>query len=238
MSHSSFYTIRDMARELALPESTVRYYRDVFSAFLPVASSGTRRLYPAESLRRIALIATGYADGKRRSEIETELASEGGTSTPNPTNGTTAIAKYDELLATVLDGERERRETLWQMAGEIVRLGEAIEQQHAVLGVTAERVVGRDRALAPGQADGELEDDDGIPVAESAAIDSVVEAELDSLRQELARERELVERLRRSKVEMERRVADAETQLGDRAPSTHENRRRSVFGKLLFRDDT
>jgi hypothetical protein len=95
------------------------------------------------------------------------------------------------------------------MAGEILRLGEAVERQHAVLqeiarqlerGVAGEAAAG-DRPATPGP-------------------------ELEALRGELARERELVERLRRSKLDIERRAAEAETALAQ----AREGGLRRVFG--------
>ncbi|MBI2536499.1 MAG: hypothetical protein HYW06_05955 [Gemmatimonadetes bacterium] len=114
-------------------------------------------------------------------------------------------------MATILDGERERREVMWQMARELVRLGEAIERQHVILSRFAEVVTPPDRALAAPAA-AEAVARSSMSSAASAA--PAAQGELDQLRQELARERELVERLRRSKLEIERRAAEAEAQLG------------------------
>jgi hypothetical protein len=59
-------------------------------------------------------------------------------------------------------------------------------------------------------------------------------SELDSLREELANERALVERLRRSKLEIERRAAEAEARASAR-PSRE--MKRSVLSRLLSRDE-
>ncbi len=189
--------MRDIARELGLPESTVRYYRDAFAGYLPVVGTGRRRRYPPEAIPLLRVVAEGYAQNWARPDIERALEElfgrEGTTAVAAVGTGAplTAAPRHDELLATVLDGERERREVMWQMARELVRLSEAIERQEVLLAQLAERVEGAGRAL---------------PAA--AAAD-----ELESLRRELAEERDLVERLRRSKLEIERRAAEAEAKL-------------------------
>lgn len=248
MADGHLHTIRDVARELDLPESTVRYYRNAFSAYLPSVGTGRRRRYPAEAIPLLRLVAQGYAQNRPRAEIEQALSESLGASSGG--KPTTAIAPHgfggnahrDELLATILDGERERREVMWQMARELVRLGEAIERQHVILTRFTEQVTAAERTLP---AAAPLTP---IPIVEvSASLESVaapplpgaggeVEAaqrELEELRHELARERELVERLRRSKLEIERRAAEAGAQLGGggSAPA-----RRGLWGRLLARE--
>ena len=260
------YTVRDIARELALPESTVRYYRNAFAAYLPSVGAGRRRRYPPEVIPLLRLVAEGYAQNRPRVEIEQALteslgAASGGrpaTAVAPPGFGTNP--HRDELLATVLDGERERREVMWQMARELVRLGEAVERQHAMLAKLVEHLPAPGRTL-PATGDGGV----AAEVAGTAgyyATSSVPAAtpsppapagapaappapparpqapaarhELEQLRQELARERELVERLRRSKLEIERRAAEAEAQLAEAGGTPQ---RRGLFGRFLTRDD-
>jgi hypothetical protein len=129
-----------------------------------------------------------------------------------------------------------------------VRLGEAIERQQVVLARLAETVTGSSRSLAPAVAEaGEAAGDGGAAEAagEGGGVTAVVAAaaaspafaaqiELDRLRQELARERELVERLRRSKLDVERRAAEAEARLGEGGAGPG---RRGFLGKLLARED-
>lgn len=50
-------TIADIARALDLPESTVRYYRDRFSEFVPSVGEGRTRRYRAEALEVLRCIA-------------------------------------------------------------------------------------------------------------------------------------------------------------------------------------
>ncbi len=245
MADSRLYTIRDVARELGLPESTVRYYRNAFAGYLPSVGTGRRRRYPAEAIPLLRLVAEGYAQNRPRIEIELALGEAGrgqGTARavmPAPARGIGDDGGRDELLATILDGERERREVMWQVARELVRLGEAIERQQAVLTRLAEAVTGPSRPLvtaSAGDAGGAAEAAEGAGAtspAPAASPASLAQAELDQLRQELSRERELVERLRRSKLDIERRAAEAEALLGEggAAPA-----RRGFFGRLLARE--
>ena len=187
------YSVRQLADELGLPESTVRYYRDSYGSYLPVIGTGPRRLYPAETLERLRMIRQGYQNGLSRTAIEEQLA-EGPTSVPLTGNGETAVTRYEDLVATILDGERERRE--------------------AILNAMADRVGVPQRALPEGSSYEHSHED--VPHAEASPIDPAVEIELATLRAQLDHERELVERLRRSKVEMERRAAEAEELLRDR----------------------
>ena len=48
MSDTQLYTIREIAQELDLPESTVRYYRDAFPEHIATVGTGRRRRYPGE----------------------------------------------------------------------------------------------------------------------------------------------------------------------------------------------
>ena len=224
MADGHLYTIRDVARELGLPESTVRYYRDAFSAYLPSVGTGRRRRYPADAIPLLRLVAEGYAQNRPRAEIEQALSESLGASSagkPAMAPAGFGIHERDELLATVLDGERERREVMWQMARELVRLGEAIERQQVVLAGLARQ------ASAPGHT---------LPsaaVGEAPLETPSAQQELEQLRHELARERELVERLRRSKLDIERRAVEAEAQLGTGGALA----RGGLLGKLLSRGD-
>jgi DNA-binding transcriptional MerR regulator len=250
MTDGRLYTIRDVARELGLPESTVRYYRNAFAAFLPSVGTGRRRRYPAEAVPLLRLVAEGYAQNRPRIEIEQALGEAGGSqgasrpAVPVPARGFGGDAGRDELLATILDGERERREVMWQMARELVRLGEAIERQQTLLTRMVERAP---LPLRAGEAEGTGGAADlgasstaAAPPAPAPSASlappaiSTAQAELDRLRQELARERELVERLRRSKLDVERRAAEAEARLGEGGAGPG---RRGFLGKLLARED-
>lgn len=224
------YTIRDIARDLGLPESTVRYYRDAFAGYLPTVGSGRRRRYPPEAADVLRTVARGFAEGLRREQIEHALGGAPAAAAPPVeigvrTSGTHLPAPtHDELLSTILDGERDRREAMWQMAREIVRLGEAIERQHELLSEVAGHMARQSqRALAAGPQSPPV----GEPVP--AFDPEELNRELDTLREQLEQERELVERLRRSRLDFERRATEAEERL-EEAESTQ--RRGGLLGRF------
>lgn len=205
------YTIRDIARELGLPESTVRYYRDAFAAHLPTVGTGRRRRYPPDALDILRTVARGFAEGRRREQIAHELGgASAAVAVSTGSLATTALAgpSPDDLLALVLDGERERREAMWQMAREIVRLGEVIERQHEFLREVAGELT-RQRPALPAGAPAPA----GSVIPEARFDADELTRELERLREQLEQERELVERLRRSRLAFERRAAEAESQL-------------------------
>lgn len=212
------YTLREIAHELDLPESTVRYYRDAFAVYLPTVGTGRRRRYPPEAVDVLRAVAAGFAAGRRRDQIEHELggAPEPAAAAPvashavelNYRSAPLPAQTYEDLLATILDGERERREVMWQMAREIVRLGEAIERQHGLLSEMAEQLARGAAPALPAADTTEAAPDPGLDTAALAA-------ELETLQDQLGQERELVERLRRSRLEFERRATEAEARLSE-----------------------
>ena len=139
----------------------------------------------------------------------------------------------DAVIATILDGERERREAMWQMAREMFRLGETLERQQLLLSQLLERVVAGERALLVPPREPALPADREPPGGSRESVASSI-LELEALREELARERELVERLRRSKLDIERRAAEAEARLSD--PPRPSGGSRSLLDRLITRD--
>src|SRR6185436_16002045 len=146
MSEEPLLTLRQLAQELALPESTVRYYRDTFLDHIPSVGTGRRRRYPKEAVAVLRSIANSYGNGRSRAEIIAAIHDR--PDRPAPTHAVTEkpqraipideVSNLD-LLAAILDGEREQRDALWQMAKEIVRLTEVLETQDKVLTEIADR---------------------------------------------------------------------------------------------------
>ncbi|MBI4420753.1 MAG: MerR family transcriptional regulator [Gemmatimonadetes bacterium] len=227
-------TLREIARELNLPESTIRYYRDAFALYLPAVGMGRRRRYPADVLELFRVIAEGYSQNLNREDIEAKLQEIAPLPTPTPQPASDAAphtalrvhsrtslsgARNDELVATILDGERERREVMWQIAREIVRMGEALDRQQSLLSQIAQHLdlaPGRTLPPAPATSAPTAAGPGPEPATAAEAETSALAKELQALREELQKERELVERLRRSKLEIERRAAQAEAELIER----------------------
>ena len=237
---SQTYTLRDIAREVNLPESTIRYYRDAFAAYIPTVGLGRRRRYAPEALDIFRMIVDGFAQSLSREDIEARLQEvlPQVSTTPVPA-APTALRLHrhtpvqnqptEQLIATIMDGERERRDVMWQLAREIVRMGEVLErQQMALVQITQHLDWGANRMLPAGQ--------DGLPVpytgpAPPVPNESSLANELHALREELQRERELVERLRRSKLEIERRATAAEAELEHRGETPDMGALRTFLSK-------
>jgi len=160
MSDEPLFTLRELADQLSLPESTVRYYRDAFLDHIPSVGTGRRRRYPEPALAVLRTIARAYASGRPRSAIlglieAVAPAAATETVAPRPKQArrarardTTEVTNLD-LLAAIVDGEREQREALWQMAQEIVRLTQVLESQEKVLGELSEHTGMQLRAPEP-----------------------------------------------------------------------------------------
>src|SRR3990172_3903362 len=150
MPDENLLTLQQLTAELGLPESTVRYYRDAFLDHIPSVGTGRRRRYPPQAVAVLRSIARSYAAGRRRRAAKPAHPPEGTPHRPPP-RPRRALEDVSTLalLAAILDGEREQRDALWQMAKEIVRLSEVLEGQDHVLVEIADRagvaVPGRDR---------------------------------------------------------------------------------------------
>lgn len=133
---------------------------------------------------------------------------------------------HDQLLEMMSAAEQERREMAWQMTRELLRLREMVEQQQLMvsklMAELAHTPPSTDEPSSPGQTD-EADPD-------TSTTSTRFEHELDELRAALEKEREVVERLRRSKLELERRATNAEETLDAM-------RNRGFFDRLLGRDD-
>ena len=148
MTDETLLTLRQLAEELQLPESTVRYYRDAFIDHIPSVGKGRRRRYPPEAITVLRAIAASYAAGRSRAEIiagiHDHTRSQPGSvalsesSQPQRTVPLEEVTNLD-LLAAILDGEREQRDALWQMAKEIVRLTEVLSGQDQVINQIADQ---------------------------------------------------------------------------------------------------
>lgn len=144
MPDEPLYTLRELGEQLSLPESTVRYYRDAFLDHIPSVGTGRRRRYPPAALAVLRSIAKGYGSGLSRAAIMGRMDGDPVAPAAQPVAGTprprrrahaaeTAEVTNLDLLAAIVDGEREQREALWQMAQEIVRLTGVLESQEKIL---------------------------------------------------------------------------------------------------------
>jgi len=71
---AAYLTNADIARHLDLPESTVRYYRDRFVAYLPMVGEGRNRRYQPEALEVFRVIAEILRNNGTATDVEAALS--------------------------------------------------------------------------------------------------------------------------------------------------------------------
>ncbi len=231
------YTLCQLARALNLPESTTRYYRDTFALHVPWVGSGARRRYPEKALETLRFIAESYASGNTREQIESALNS----SPPSAANAQSPLpirsnggspSGYEQLVTAVLEGEREQRQLMWQMVQEITRFGDVVERQQRILvELIQESFDGSGHSLMPGQDEADIVVDEDVIEVEGKTPPEDGSRQVKLLEDELSQERDLVERLRRSRLELERRTAMAEERLREARD------RPGLLTRLLSRHD-
>src|SRR5258706_15353116 len=98
MPDEPLLTLKQLAEELHLPESTVRYYRDAFLDHIPSVGTGRRRRYPREAVAILRSIADDYAAGRQRKQIAAGM-NGGGTA-----SAAVAVSAEKASRAMPLDG--------------------------------------------------------------------------------------------------------------------------------------
>jgi DNA-binding transcriptional MerR regulator len=214
-------SIREIARRTDVPESTLRYYRNVFAELIPTVGRGRNRRHPEDAIERFQLIATLFSAGESRSTVRRELkraagqADEpGGEPLPagtdsDPARGypiTVAERAYlsspelEDLLAALLIRDRE----LAAMHRDLLEMvGQLLHALGRLANVRTPSPTARPEAAIPAPPH-------EPPRTDTAGSAGSEPLELEQLRDTLARERETVERLRKARLELERRVARLE----------------------------
>ncbi|MFH1537668.1 MAG: MerR family transcriptional regulator [bacterium] len=77
-------TIREIAAELDVPESNLRYYRDYISEFLPSKGRGRKRRYSSEALEIFRDVLEMVKEGIALDKIRIRLANEKPIAYPKP----------------------------------------------------------------------------------------------------------------------------------------------------------
>lgn len=67
-------TIAEIAKQLDLPESTVRYYRDRFASYVPSVGEGRKKRYLPEAAEVLRFIAEGFNRNATATDIEEALS--------------------------------------------------------------------------------------------------------------------------------------------------------------------
>ncbi|BBB89710.1 MAG TPA: MerR family transcriptional regulator [Methylomusa anaerophila] len=66
-------SIKEISQKLGIPQSTLRYYRDIFMDYLPSSGEGKKKRFFPEAIDVFAAIAKGMQQNKNAEEIAAEL---------------------------------------------------------------------------------------------------------------------------------------------------------------------
>jgi DNA-binding transcriptional MerR regulator len=129
-------TIAEIAKHLELPESTVRYYRDRFSAYVPAVGEGRSRRYRPEALAVLRFIADALRAGTPAEGVEAALQARFPvTVEPQQQSATTqqqdrsnAAATQQQLGELIADALRSTEKALLEVAEETATLRSETQQ--------------------------------------------------------------------------------------------------------------
>lgn len=108
-------TLSQVAERLRLPETTVRYYRDRFAAYLPVVGEGRSRRYPPQTVERLRWIVEQLRAGLSVHEVERQLRD-------SASEGAAPASAMDSRLAETVDGLSRRIAELTESLDRLARL--------------------------------------------------------------------------------------------------------------------
>ncbi|MBB6053408.1 MerR family transcriptional regulator [Armatimonas rosea] len=112
-------TMREIARECDIPESTLRVWRDEFEAFLPAVGEGKRRRYSEASQELLRQLVAWKKVGMPAEQIRGELARR---NTPQArVRRRTGESQLDEVLA-LLRAQASELAALRAEVGELRRV--------------------------------------------------------------------------------------------------------------------
>jgi DNA-binding transcriptional MerR regulator len=222
-------SVREIARRTGVPESTLRYYRSLFAEYIPTVGAGRNRRHPEAAVSVFQIIAAMFAGGESRGTVRRELArgplddgpqvtrvvpdAEPGVGRPRYEIAVAPPAQLtsrdlEDLLTALLVRDRELAAMHRELLDMVGQLLHAIGRMAGANTATFDRP---EMAIpAPPEARPETQ-----PEARPAASDGDA-LELEQLRDNLTRERETVERLRKARLELEQRLSKLERERGKR----------------------
>jgi len=126
-------TIAALAKALSLPESTVRYYRDRFSAYVPSVGEGRSRRYRAEALEVLRFIAEALRKNTPAEDVEAALQARFPI-TVEPQQQTAATQQQQRNTAAVpqqliAEALRNTEKALLEVAAETAALRNELQKQ-------------------------------------------------------------------------------------------------------------
>lgn len=146
------YTIKDLARELGVGESTVRFWRDRFSEFIPSVGQGKQRRYRAEALEALRFIQQESNRSRTAEQIKDGLSRQHPLNVePEEPQRSAAAPQHrrsesGDPLPQALEGMLERVRDILQ---EQNRRMESIEAENRELRDRLARMEEREKAAGP-----------------------------------------------------------------------------------------
>ena len=220
-------SIREIARRIDVPESTLRYYRNAFAAYIPTMGTGRSRRHPEDAVEIFRTISRFFAAGETRETIRNSLAgarlgqpgSQGIIEVKRPSERQLSLdIDVSDAVEVVQSGGRLRTREVEQLITAMMVRDREIAQMHRdllklvtrMLETLEARLVPAREPEGRGAAVGGQRASSPAPPPPPAAPPAPGRQELERLRESLVVERETVERLRRAKLELEHRLARVE----------------------------
>jgi DNA-binding transcriptional MerR regulator len=113
---TKYYSIADIAKELNLPESSVRYYRDRFKNYVPAVKRGGRKVYDDRALEALRMAAEGLRKGETAATVEDQLSyyfsqvldAEETAAAAKQQDSSSALTVYEAQICGLLEVIKER----------------------------------------------------------------------------------------------------------------------------------
>lgn len=119
-------TIAEVAKALAIPESTARYYRDNFMDYIPFVGEGRKKRYRPETVDVLRFIADGFKRKQTAMEIENGLNQR----FPRNMDDEQATAKPEAVVQQQSKNDHD---------SDAFQLQNALEQMNATMQVMADQ---------------------------------------------------------------------------------------------------
>lgn len=159
-------TAAQIAKKLNLPESTMRYYRDRFTEYIPTTSEGRSRRYRPEALEVFRFISdrlrtgmpAGVLEAELRPRFQVEIEVDPQTAGPQPDSSSNATAMvpapaFLEIMSRVgaaAESVSELPEVIERQSQEIAGLRQQIQELTTAVNAAApqqQALEARDREL-------------------------------------------------------------------------------------------
>jgi DNA-binding transcriptional MerR regulator len=111
MREKKLLTLAEIAKQLDIPESTARFYRDRFPKYIPSVGEGRQKRYRPETVEVLRFIAEGFKNNVTATELEEELSRVFARNVhPQDETATTAAApQQQDMQELVMLAEMYRR---------------------------------------------------------------------------------------------------------------------------------